>query len=816
MALSGIALLKTWPVTVSKERKCSRLRQRVAGSYKLGNTHSVLSLGALGLLAGMRRWRMCKNNQERYILQALPKSSLNNGLLIDAASQYCEHFSRLLQYERSEDLQQHIRQLRPKKGGHSCRALQARVLDRDAFLVRFTTGTDRSQTIKLQSYLKNSACVAISRDDLGGLLGDESNEFPEFFIAHVVKGFGHEGHTSVDVEIESVAKLTKERNFDILGDLQADKEMNTKAELGIQCSQDDIHDRLEQFIPSCTWRMDVWYSEISFQRMAESLKLLHDRVLQGRKHKKKPKERKRVEKKYAVQNIMLESFSHYKHVLQAATAPCVSWEGSAAELDPQPVFAAAVTSLFKGSTTRKGVNDFLGRFCKDHMLNAAQQACLRNSLTSRISLIQGPPGTGKSFTACHILRALLEFEGCVLDHPARILACAFSNAATDVLLEQLVALGVKTVRLGVTRNIALDKYGLHKCMKQHPDITSAKDRLLTAIESLKEAHEGRLEKEQLRHHYMEFSEAKAHLQETRLKVKRSILENAEVVVATCIGAGDPVLDGLSFRTVLLDEATQATEPAVLVPLMRCPQRCILLGDQNQLPPTVISSAASNGGLSISLFVRLLHSGAKARMLEEQYRMHPYIASFVSQQFYGGRLISHSSAPLLPPPGGFKWPENRPIALVDASTERGEEYVEQQIGFSWVNKAEADEVVQQVENLVHMKDIAPSEIGVLSPYHAQVKLIQELLSRSALDGCLLVDVRTVDGFQGAERDVILLSLVRANARKQLGFLKDWRRLNVAVTRARRGLIVFASRSMLECDEHWAAFLNHIDQSQTSVW
>lgn len=364
-------------------------------------------------------------------------------------------------------------------------------------------------------------------------------------------------------------------------------------------------------------------------------------------------------------------------------------------------------------------------------LNASQQRAVEMVVHDqrKLTLLQGPPGTGKTTTAAGIVVEWLK------NKKGPILCCAFSNKGTDHLGACLHALGVNVVRVGTS----VEPFSLDTLVEQYGgDFDS------------------------------------------------TLKYWADVVIATCVGAGMGLLRNHKFPFVVLDEAAQAVEPASLIPLSKNCVSAVLVGDQCQLPPTVISREAAAEGFGVSLFDRLLGTGMEVHMLDTQYRMHPVIAGFSSWRFYLGDLKSGVT------------PEDRPLpwaagaALQKAkllpSFERNLVFIhvhgrEQRQGSSTANPEEAAAVAAIVAEL-RANNI---QTGVVTPYSAQVHQIRGQLSRSRVDQTD-VQVSSVDAFQGSERDVMVVSLVRSNDNGSLGFVSDWRRLNVAVTRAKQLCVV----------------------------
>mmetsp|Transcript_21319 Transcript_21319/g.66819 ORF Transcript_21319/g.66819 Transcript_21319/m.66819 type:complete len:303 (+) Transcript_21319:1008-1916(+) len=282
-------------------------------------------------------------------------------------------------------------------------------------------------------------------------------------------------------------------------------------------------------------------------------------------------------------------------------------------------------------------------------------------------------------------------------------------------------------------------------------------------------------------------------------MKDDILASADVICTTLIGAGSESLGCRTFSLVVIDEATQATEPTSLVPLLFGAQQLVLVGDSQQLPPTVTDIAASREGLGTSLFERLQESGVQPLLLDTQYRMHPSLATFVSTCFYRGKYLSGVADAKRPQPRGLRWPSPSCNAalLVSGSGEEG-------AGQSKRNPGEASAVVSLLRDVLHAGELRPAELGVVTPYGAQVGLLRQQVS--SLPGGREIEVKSVDGFQGREKELIVFSAVRSNAKRQLGFVADYRRLNVALTRARRGLIIVGDEATLAADPTWRELLS----------
>jgi regulator of nonsense transcripts 1 len=432
-------------------------------------------------------------------------------------------------------------------------------------------------------------------------------------------------------------------------------------------------------------------------------------------------------------------------------------------------------------------------------LNDGQSTAFRAAMTQRLSLIQGPPGTGKTHTAVRILAAWAR------NGAGPILAVADSNVAVDNLLEGLLEQGVRAIRLGQPVKVreSLREATMAAQMAEHhlredvDILLKLNEDLTRRIPSIKGKEKG------LAHR--DVNRGWKEVRRIENQMRDDILEQAQVVCATCVGTGHQLLDSRRFPLVLVDEATQATEPAALIPLTKGARHVVLVGDHRQLPPTVISQRAEEGGLSRSLFERLVALGAPATMLTTQYRMHPVIREWPSERFYGGELEDGITAEDRIAPAGFIWPNfDAPVAFVPV------EGVEDSSGdgTSKQNLEEAALAVRIVDMLLSGGDIKASEIGVVTPYSGQVRLLNDLFEqaggREEFESYHGLEIKTVDGYQGREKDVIVLSAVRANDAGEIGFLKDRRRLNVAITRARRGLILIGHPRTLRKDSNWESW------------
>jgi len=302
-----------------------------------------------------------------------------------------------------------------------------------------------------------------------------------------------------------------------------------------------------------------------------------------------------------------------------------------------------------------------------------------------------------------------------------------------------------------------------------------------------------------------------------------------VICATTISAGSEFLSSFSgFEAILVDEAAQATEISTLVPVAhRGAKRLILVGDHCQLPPSIMSLEAETRGMSMSLYSRLVGSGLEPFFLNTQYRSHPKIAEFSAFEFYGGLLQSGVTPSERPLPKGIQWPNaDVPVCFLDMHGR------EQRDGDSRTNMAESQCVLEVVQSVLSAKELGILDIGVVSPYQAQVRhlrrsireavqtLMWQLKGKNWQESEEVVDpkfleIASVDAFQGREKELIIFSAVRSNPRGLVGFLADWRRLNVMLTRAKRGLVIAGNTATLKHDPFWQQFLSWCEEHNCIV-
>ena len=424
-------------------------------------------------------------------------------------------------------------------------------------------------------------------------------------------------------------------------------------------------------------------------------------------------------------------------------------------------------------------------------LNASQQAAVQFALTAEdVAIIHGPPGTGKTTTVVELIRQAAA-------RGEKVLACAPSNLGVDNLLERLVRAGEQVVRVGHAARVLpeLRAHTLDLLVDEHKDVRIARKLVREALALQRKAERYTRAKPAPGARREMRQEARALFADARRLEQQTveqILDGADVLCATLTGLQDSVLGDRTFDLAVIDEAGQSTEPACWIPLLRA-RRVVLAGDHCQLPPTVLSREAAHQGFGLSLMERLVarYGNEISRRLQVQYRMHASIMEFSSLEFYDAELVADESvrSHLLRDLPGVADCEltQTPLHVIDTAGAGYEEQPEPD-GESRLNPEEARLLERKVEELL-AAGLSAREIAVIAPYAAQVRLIRESL------GVPGVEVDTVDGFQGREKEAVLISLVRSNTDGEIGFLADTRRMNVALTRARRKLIVIGDSATL---------------------
>jgi ATP-dependent RNA/DNA helicase IGHMBP2 len=450
-------------------------------------------------------------------------------------------------------------------------------------------------------------------------------------------------------------------------------------------------------------------------------------------------------------------------------------------------------------------------------LNESQLAAVRHVLAAKdVAIIHGPPGTGKTTT---LVQAIME----TTRRERRVLVCAPSNTAVDLLTEKLAERGVNVIRMGNPSRVSdlLLEHTLDAQIMAHKSYPELKSMRQTA-EQYREAagkfkrHFGWEEREERR-----ALKEQAHLMlqdsdNLERYITEDLLDKVQVITATLVGASNRAIRHLTYETIFIDEAAQALEPGCWIPITKG-NRVVLAGDHQQLPPTIKSEKA--GALRETLFEKCIRRQPEtARMLEVQYRMHEQIMEFSSEQFYDGKLLA---APTVAhadlPDYDIRFAPDQAVEFLDTAG-----FGFQELGIaesrSIANPEEADLLLKRLAQLLEPYDAADHTedlltIGVIAPYRAQINYLKDAVEgNDELAGLMehrMLSVGTVDSFQGQERDIIAISLTRSNTQGEIGFLSDIRRMNVGMTRARKKLLIVGDSSTLGSHPFYKAFLDYVE-------
>ena len=440
-------------------------------------------------------------------------------------------------------------------------------------------------------------------------------------------------------------------------------------------------------------------------------------------------------------------------------------------------------------------------------LNATQQHAVNEVLRAKdVAIVHGPPGTGKTTTLVEAINETLARE-------SQVLVCAQSNMAVDWISEQLVDRGINVLRIGNPTRVNDKMLGFtyERRFEAHPDYSQLWA-IRKAIRELRMQRKGRTE-----NWHQKMDRLRSRATELEISINADLFGQARVIASTLVGASNKILDGQHYSTLFIDEAAQALEPACWIAIRRA-NRVIFAGDHCQLPPTVKSIAALKAGLGKTLMERIVDSKPEVvTLLDTQYRMNEEIMRFSSSWFYDGKV---KAAPITVHRGILDY--DTPIEWVDDVANDDETVGETFVGetFGRINKVEARQVMELLqayfEKIGKQRILDESiDVGIISPYRAQVQYLRHLIKKETFFKPFrhLLSVNTVDGFQGQERDVIIVSLVRSNNDGQIGFLRDLRRMNVAMTRARSKLIIIGDHETLAHHEFYKKLYEYIKKHKT---
>lgn len=433
-------------------------------------------------------------------------------------------------------------------------------------------------------------------------------------------------------------------------------------------------------------------------------------------------------------------------------------------------------------------------------LNASQEKAVNEVLWAKdVAVVHGPPGTGKTTT---LVEAIFE----TLRRESQVLVCAQSNMAVDWISEKLVDRGINVLRIGnPTRvNDKMLSFTYERRFEAHPDYPQ----LWSIRKAIRELRQQRKHADSW---HQKMDRLKSRATELELRIRSSLFGEARVIASTLTGAANRVLEGEKYSTLFIDEAAQALEAACWIAIRKA-GRVVLAGDHCQLPPTVKSIMALKGGLGKTLMERIVENKPETvTLLKMQYRMNEQIMKFSSEWFYHGMV---ESAPTVSHRGILDY--DTPMMWIDtAECDGKEEFVGE--NFGRINRAEAEMTLQTLqqylEKIGKQRILEESiDVGIISPYRAQVQLLRKELRKREFFRPYrhLLTVNTVDGFQGQERDIILISLVRSNDGGDIGFLRDLRRMNVAITRARMKLIILGSSETMTSHPFYKKLYEYVGQ------
>lgn len=457
-------------------------------------------------------------------------------------------------------------------------------------------------------------------------------------------------------------------------------------------------------------------------------------------------------------------------------------------------------------------------------LNNSQNKAIRHILSANdVAVVHGPPGTGKTTTIVHAIRLVLQSE-------KQILVCAPTNTAVDLITEKLIEQGVNVLRVGHPARVSEDllKATIDGQIQNHINYKDIKSLRKNAEEYFKMAGKYKrvFGKDDAKQRALYYTEARNCIKESRLLedyIVNSLFEQAQVICCTPVASTNKALANKRFNTLFFDEASQALEAISWIPLLKC-KRVIFSGDHFQLPPVVKSIKAKQDGLDKTMLDRLTGIDNVSSLLTRQYRMHQHIMQFSNAYFYKNELEADATVKetLLSLNEDIEI-LNIPIELIDTAGCSFDELQNPET-LSLSNNGEADLLFKHLELLLQQYQFAGEDqklsIGIISPYKEQIELLKDKLQAFDYTNYPINElaVKTIDGFQGEERDVIYISLVRSNANSEIGFLSDIRRMNVALTRAKKKLVVIMDTSTIGNHPFYKSFIEYCEKNNfyKSAW
>ncbi len=439
-------------------------------------------------------------------------------------------------------------------------------------------------------------------------------------------------------------------------------------------------------------------------------------------------------------------------------------------------------------------------------LNDSQNAAVNTILAARdVAIVHGPPGTGKTTTLVKAIGLLTKTENTVL-------VCAPSNTAADLLTERLSDEGLQVLRIGNISRVdeKIIKHTLEAQMSAHPDSKHIKKVRLEAAETRRQAikYKRKFGYEERRERGLMFKEAgqlSGWARRLEDQLVENILDSAQVITCTLVGSVHKALGNRTFRTVVIDEAAQALEPATWIPITRA-SKVVLAGDPFQLPPTVKSLEAERGGFGITMIEKCLQRIHNTNLLTVQYRMNHRIMQFSNLWFYEGKLRAAESVVN----HQLEIEQTAFMVFIDTAGTGFEEQLNEK-SQSRFNPDEFQVLCEHLHQLIsaHEGKKLPT-IALISPYREQVLTMQDNAAEDSRLADISLDIHTIDAFQGQERDVVYISLVRSNPKCEIGFLSDYRRMNVAMTRARKLLVIVGDSATIGADPFYQKMLEYVEK------